>query len=484
MLDSFSLELVQIRTSFESRLINSLDGIGDELLAEKKSKLRQIEADMLRLSDRRQRMNKKDYSNAYLMQLRQIIHTHRHIDYQAALEMMKSVAQLEEIVGDELIQLFKSYMNDLDGDSRLISRIESDISKAENARNRQAKRALENLSTEEKEGHKQKNNDNFEQMLESLKTFVPNSILNEAMDGIKQNETGFVLMNGKEIENNFKQFHQTMSERQQMTKSGRIIDEQLIKQELLYIENFMKVTSSSESNQSTTSPIEQVKLKIAEILFNHKLQSVGKTVELEKMLKLLVDLKGILFLYLNDYPTDNIESNQLENIYAKTKSEAERIVEKSHMSREASDASIESHLKLANRLSELENGENDRLDLHMVTVDAAQHVVKVQHEKEAMVAKEQKQTTIYQNRLQNQIDHESYTIKRLVSLLGVDFTTLEMAIKQLVEMDQIIMEDLLENLVDGRSRSRMSGKEKQRFLEYCVKYKGERVQFLLKFVDG
>ena len=241
MLDSFSLELVQIRTSFESRLINSLDGIGDELLAEKKSKLRQIEADMLRLSDRRQRMNKKDYSNAYLMQLRQIIHTHRHIDYQAALEMMKSVAQLEEIVGDELIQLFKSYMNDLDGDSRLISRIESDISKAENARNRQAKRALENLSTEEKEGHKQKNNDNFEQMLESLKTFVPNSILNEAMDGIKQNETGFVLMNGKEIENNFKQFHQTMSERQQMTKSGRIIDEQLIKQELLYIQNFVKV---------------------------------------------------------------------------------------------------------------------------------------------------------------------------------------------------------------------------------------------------
>ena len=483
MLDSFSLELVQIRTSFESRLINSLDGIGDELSAEKKSKLRQIEADMLRLSDRRQRMNKKDYSNAYLMQLRQIIHTHRHIDYQAALEMMKSVAQLEEIVGDELIQLFKSYMNDLDGEARLISRIESDISKAENTRNRQAKRALDNLSTEEKEGQKRKDNNNFEQMVESLKTFVPNSILNEAMEGIKETETGFVLLNGKDIENNFKQFQQTMSERQQMTKSGRIIDEQLIKQELLYIQQFMKVTSTDELNESTTSPIEQVKLKIAEILFNHKLQSVSKTVELEKMLKLLVDLKGILFVFLNDYPTDNIESKQLENIYAKTKSEAERIIEKSHMSREASDASIESHLKLANRLSELENGENDRLDLHMVTVDAAQHVVKVQHEKEAMVAKEQKQTTIYQNRLQNQIDHESYTIKRLVSLLGIDFTTLETAIKQLVEMDQIIMEDLLENLVDGRSRSRMSGKETQRFLEYCIKYKGDSLkQFVIKCI--
>lgn len=474
MLESFSLELVQIRNSFESRLVNSLDGIGDELLSEKKSKMRQIEADMIRLTDRKQRMSKKDYRNAYLMQLRHIIQTHQNIDYQAAVEMLKMVAQLEEIVGDELIQLFKSYMNDLDGNTHSIKIIESGISKAENDRNRKSKRALENLNG--KHVSKKPNNDNFELMVESLKTFVPNSILNEAMDGIKHKENAFVLLNGKEVENNFKQFHHIMRERQQMVHSGRIIDEQLVKQELLYMQQYLKVTSvvtEGNMNGTNSNPIDQVKLKIAEILFNHKLQSVGKTVELEKMLKLLVDLKGILFLYLNDHPTDSIEQNQLENIYAKTKSEADRIVEKSHMSREASDVSIDGQLKLANRLSELENGENDhRLDLHMVTVDAAQHEVKVQHEKEAMVAKEQKQTQVYQSRLQNQIDHESYTIKRLVSLLGVDFTTMEMVVKQLVEMDQVIMEDLLENLVDGRSRNKMSNKEKQRFVEYGVKYKG------------
>ena len=472
MLDSFSLELVQIRNSFESRLVNSLDGIGDELLSEKKSKLRQIEADMIRLTDRKQKMNKKDYRNAYIMHLRHTIQTHQTVDYQAAMEMLKMVAQLEEIVGDELIQLFKSYMNDLDGDAHSVNKIESGISKAENERNRQSKRALENLN--DKHATKKPNNDNFELMVESLKTFVPNSILNEAMEGIRHKENGFVVLNEKEIENNFKKFHLIMRERQQMVQSGRIIDEQLVKQELLYIEQCMEVTSAVKGdNSSTSSHIDQVKLKIAEILFNHKLQSVGKTVDLEKMLKLLVDLKGILFLYLNDYPTESIEQNQLENIYAKTKSEADRIIEKSHMSREASDVSIDGQLKLANRLSELENGENDhRLDLHMVTVDAAQHEVKVQHEKEAMVAKEQKQTQVYQSRLQNQIDHESYTIKRLVSLLGVDFTTMEMVVKQLVEMDQVIMEDLLENLVDGRSRNKMSSKEKQRFFDYCVKYKG------------
>ena len=224
---------------------------------------------------------------------------------------------------------------------------------------------------------------------------------------------------------------------------------------------------------SVENPAEKVKLKIAEILFNHKLQSLGKTVELEKMLKLVVDLKGILFLYLTDNPTENIRPEQLESIYAKTKSEAERIVEKSHISREASDVSIEGQVKIANRLSQLDESENDRLDLHMVTVDAAHHVVKVQHEKEAIVAKEQKQVAHYQNRLQNQIDHETYTIKRLVSLIGVDFSLLESIIRQLVQMDQVILEDFIENIVDNRSRSRMTSKEKQKLLEYCEKYKGK-----------
>ena len=164
MLESFSLELVQIRTSFESRLVNSLDGIGDELLSEKKSKMRQIEADMIRLTDRKQRMSKKDYRNAYLMQLRHIIQTHQNIDYQAAVEMLKMVAQLEEIIGDELIQLFKSYMNDLEGDTQSIKIIESGISKAENDRNRKSKRALENLNS--KHASKKPNNDNFELMVE------------------------------------------------------------------------------------------------------------------------------------------------------------------------------------------------------------------------------------------------------------------------------------------------------------------------------
>ena len=190
------------------------------------------------------------------------------------------------------------------------------------------------------------------------------------------------------------------------------------------------------------------------------------------MLKLVVDLKGILFLYLTDNPTDNIRPEQLESIYAKTKSEAERIVEKSHITREASDVSIEGQVKIANRLSQLDESENERLDLHMVTVDAAHHVVKVQHEKEAIVAKEQKQVVHYQNRLQNQIDHETYTIKRLVSLIGVDFSLLESVIRQLVQMDQVILEDFIENIVDNRSRSRMSSKEKQKLLEYCEKYKG------------
>ena len=213
-------------------------------------------------------------------------------------------------------------------------------------------------------------------------------------------------------------------------------------------------------------------MKIAQILFNHKLESLGKTVELEKMLKLVVDLKGILFLYLTDNPTENIKPEQLESIYAKTKSEAERIVEKSHISREASDVSIEGQVKIANRLSQLDESENERLDLHMVTVDAAHHVVKVQHEKEAIVAKEQKQVLHYQNRLQNQIDHETYTIKRLVSLIGVDFSLLESIIRQLVQMDQVILEDFIENIVDNRSRSRMSAREKQKLLEYGEKYKG------------
>merc|ERR1711935_1079907 len=111
------------------------------------------------------------------------------------------VAQLEEIVGDELIQLFKSYMNDLDGDAHSVNKIESGISKAENERNRQSKRALENLN--DKHATKKPNNDNFELMVESLKTFVPNSILDEAMEGIRHKENCFVVLNEKEVENNF-----------------------------------------------------------------------------------------------------------------------------------------------------------------------------------------------------------------------------------------------------------------------------------------
>ena len=104
MLESFSFELVEIRNSFESRLGNSLAGIGDELIEDKKAKLRHSEAEILRLIDRRQRMNKKDYSNACLVQLRHLIEVHRNCDYQATMEMLRAVAQLEEIVGDELVQ--------------------------------------------------------------------------------------------------------------------------------------------------------------------------------------------------------------------------------------------------------------------------------------------------------------------------------------------------------------------------------------------
>ena len=83
-------------------------------------------------------------------------------------------------------------MNDLDGQKQIVSKVETGISRDENDRNRKSKAALQILSTKEKPKTK---NETFEEMIDSLRTFVPNSILTEAVQSVPEVSEGGVRQN-------------------------------------------------------------------------------------------------------------------------------------------------------------------------------------------------------------------------------------------------------------------------------------------------
>ena len=116
-------------------------------------------------------------------------------------------------------------------------------------------------------------------------------------------------------------------------------------QEAKYIETFLTINPDLEldhdrnntTDSSTINPVEELKTFTAKLLFDRKFM-VGelnfrwidsfrrvdvkvyeKLQELESMLKMLVDLRGVLFLYLFENPDENIDPDQVQHIYTKTK---------------------------------------------------------------------------------------------------------------------------------------------------------------------
>ena len=83
-------------------------------------------------------------------------------------------------------------MTDLDGQKQIVSKVETGISRDENDRNRKSKAALQSLTTKEKPNTK---NETFEEMIDSLRTFVPNSILTEAVESVPEVSKGRVRQN-------------------------------------------------------------------------------------------------------------------------------------------------------------------------------------------------------------------------------------------------------------------------------------------------
>ena len=80
-------------------------------------------------------------------------------------------------------------MTDLDGQKQIVSKVETGISRDENDRNRKSKAALQGLTAKEKPTTK---NETFEEMIDSLRTFVPNSILTEAVQSVPEASEGEV----------------------------------------------------------------------------------------------------------------------------------------------------------------------------------------------------------------------------------------------------------------------------------------------------
>ena len=118
-------------------------------------------------------------------------------------------------------------------------------------------------------------------------------------------------------------------------------------QEAKYIETFLTINSdlgleldldrNNKTDSSNTNPVEELKTFTAKLLFDRKftvgelnfrwidrfrrvdIQVYEKLQELESMLKMLVDLRGVLFLYLFENPDENIDPDQVQHIYTKTK---------------------------------------------------------------------------------------------------------------------------------------------------------------------
>ena len=100
--------------------------------------------------------------------------------------------------------------------------------------------------------------------------------------------------------------------------------------------------------------------------------------------------------------------------------------EKGSQSRENSDVDIANRVKISERLSNIADNSSQSLNLNLIAIDAVNRTSNLQFEKQALAAREEKNFALHQNQLQNLIDHESYTLKRLISLLRLDLATVEL----------------------------------------------------------
>jgi len=99
---------------------------------------------------------------------------------------------------------------------------------------------------------------------------------------------------------------------------------------------------------------------------------------------------------------------------------------KGSQSRENSDVDIANRVKISERLSNIADNSSQSLNLNLIAIDAVNRTSNLQFEKQALAAREEKNFSLHQNQLQNLIDHESYTLKRLISLLRLDLFTVEL----------------------------------------------------------
>ena len=99
---------------------------------------------------------------------------------------------------------------------------------------------------------------------------------------------------------------------------------------------------------------------------------------------------------------------------------------KGSQSRENSDVDIANRVKISERLSNIADNSSQSLNLNLIAIDAVNRTSNLQFEKQALAAREEKNFSLHQNQLQNLIDHESYTLKRLISLLRLDLVTVEL----------------------------------------------------------